>query len=80
MRPHAEGDLHVIFGCGGNRDQGKRYEMGEIAQVMADRVIVTDDNPRGESPAAIRQAILEACPSALDVATSSALGHASRMA
>ncbi|MBN08348.1 MAG: UDP-N-acetylmuramoyl-L-alanyl-D-glutamate--2,6-diaminopimelate ligase [Rhodospirillaceae bacterium] len=67
LRPHAEGDLHVIFGCGGNRDQGKRYEMGDIARTMADRVFVTDDNPRNESPAAIRQAILEACPSALDV-------------
>ena len=59
LRPHTDGDLHVIFGCGGDRDQGKRYEMGKIAQVMADRVIVTDDNPRRESPAAIRQAILE---------------------
>ena len=68
LRPHAEGDLHVIFGCGGNRDQGKRHEMGDIAQMMADRVIVTDDNPRSESPAAIRQAILKACPGALDVA------------
>ncbi|OUW24932.1 MAG: UDP-N-acetylmuramoyl-L-alanyl-D-glutamate--2,6-diaminopimelate ligase [Rhodospirillaceae bacterium TMED167] len=67
LRPHAEGELHVVFGCGGDRDQGKRHEMGAIAQEMADQLIVTDDNPRGENPAAIRQAILAACPSALDV-------------
>ena len=60
LRPHVEGGLHVVFGCGGDRDQGKRHEMGCIAQMMADQVIVTDDNPRSESPAAIRQAILEA--------------------
>ena len=68
LRSHAEGQLHVVFGCGGDRDQGKRHEMGAIAQVMADRVIVTDDNPRSENPAAIRQAILAACPNAVDVA------------
>lgn len=68
LRPRTEGDLHVVFGCGGDRDQEKRHEMGAIAHAMADQVIVTDDNPRSESPAAIRQAILAACPSALDMA------------
>lgn len=62
VRPHiAEqqgAKIGVIFGCGGDRDQGKRPLMGEIAQRLADWVIVTDDNPRHEEPRAIRQAIL----------------------
>lgn len=57
-RPHAKGHLAVVFGCGGDRDPGKRPLMGKIAAKLADRAIVTDDNPRGEEPAAIRQAIL----------------------
>jgi UDP-N-acetylmuramoyl-L-alanyl-D-glutamate--2,6-diaminopimelate ligase len=58
LRPFVRGKLGVVFGCGGDRDQGKRPIMGEIAARLADRVFVTDDNPRSEDPAAIRQAIL----------------------
>ena len=59
LRPLVTSQLIVVFGCGGDRDQGKRPLMGEIAARLADRVIVTDDNPRSEQPAAIRAAILE---------------------
>ena len=58
LRPHTSGRLIVVFGAGGDRDQGKRPEMGRIAAQSADLAIVTDDNPRGEDPAAIRAMIL----------------------
>lgn len=68
LRPHAKGRLSLVFGCGGDRDPGKRPLMGEIAASLADRVIVTDDNPRTEDAGAIRQAILAACPKGLEIA------------
>jgi len=67
LRPYASGKLVVVFGCGGDRDSGKRPIMGRIAQENADRVIVTDDNPRSENPAAIRAAILAAAPDASEI-------------
>jgi UDP-N-acetylmuramoyl-L-alanyl-D-glutamate--2,6-diaminopimelate ligase len=67
LRPFCQSRLVVVFGCGGDRDPGKRPQMGAIAQQLADRVIVTDDNPRSEEPAAIRRAILTACPKAEEV-------------
>ena len=67
MRPHAEGRLVVVFGCGGERDRGKRPEMGRIAEAVADQVIVTDDNPRGEDAAAIRREILAGCRRAREI-------------
>ncbi len=66
-RPHTAGDLVVVFGCGGDRDRGKRPQMGEIATKHADRVIVTDDNPRSETPAAIRQDVLAGAPGAIEI-------------
>ncbi|MGI8525646.1 MAG: UDP-N-acetylmuramoyl-L-alanyl-D-glutamate--2,6-diaminopimelate ligase [Pseudolabrys sp.] len=58
LRPHVKGRLIAVFGCGGDRDKGKRPLMGKIAAEKADKVIVTDDNPRSENPAAIRAEIL----------------------
>ena len=67
LRPYAKGQLVVLFGAGGDRDPGKRPLMGAIAAEKADRVIVTDDNPRSENPAAIRAAILAAAPGAIEI-------------
>jgi UDP-N-acetylmuramoyl-L-alanyl-D-glutamate--2,6-diaminopimelate ligase len=67
LRSHSKGKLWVVFGCGGDRDAGKRPLMGEIAGKFADKVIVTDDNPRFEEPTLIRQKILEGCPSAQEI-------------
>jgi UDP-N-acetylmuramoyl-L-alanyl-D-glutamate--2,6-diaminopimelate ligase len=61
LRPHAARRLIAVFGCGGDRDPGKRPIMGEIASKLADLVFVTDDNPRSEDPAKIRRAILAGC-------------------
>ncbi len=67
LKPHTKGRLIVVFGAGGDRDAGKRPEMGAIATNHADMVIVTDDNPRSEDPAAIRAAILAAAPGAREI-------------
>lgn len=67
LRPYVRRQLVVVFGAGGDRDVGKRPIMGEIAVRMADRVIVTDDNPRSENPAAIRRAILDGAPGAIEI-------------
>lgn len=59
LRPLTRGRLIIVLGCGGDRDRGKRALMGEIATRNADLLIVTDDNPRSEDPALIRQAMLD---------------------
>lgn len=77
LRPHTAGRLIIVFGCGGNRDAGKRPIMGEIAIRLADIVIVTDDNPRLEDPALIRTAILKTAPTATEIADRrQAIAHA----
>lgn len=67
LRPHVRGRIHLVFGCGGDRDRGKRPQMGRIAAAHADRVIVTDDNPRSEDPAAIRKEVIAAAPGAIEI-------------
>jgi UDP-N-acetylmuramoyl-L-alanyl-D-glutamate--2,6-diaminopimelate ligase len=67
VRPHARGRLALVFGCGGDRDAGKRPIMGRIASKLADVVIVTDDNPRTEDPAAIRAEIMAAAKGAREI-------------
>jgi UDP-N-acetylmuramoyl-L-alanyl-D-glutamate--2,6-diaminopimelate ligase len=59
LRPHAAGKLICVFGCGGDRDAGKRPEMAAEAEKRADVVIVTDDNPRSEDPAKIAADIVQ---------------------
>lgn len=67
LRKTCGGKLHVLFGCGGQRDVGKRGLMGDIANELADYVIVTDDNPREENANLIRQQILKFCPKGKEV-------------
>ena len=68
LRAHTKGRLICLIGCGGNRDKGKRPQMGAIAQKLADMVYITDDNPRFENPAEIRAEIKAACPKGIEVA------------
>ncbi len=67
LRPHVAGRLITVIGAGGDRDEGKRAAMGAVAARLSDMVIVTDDNPRGEDPAAIRRALLEGAPGANEI-------------
>ena len=69
MRQHMESEsrLWCVFGCGGDRDKGKRPLMGQIASELADKVVLTDDNPRGESSAEIIQQILVGCLTDTDI-------------
>ncbi|HKH34081.1 MAG TPA: cyanophycin synthetase, partial [Beijerinckiaceae bacterium] len=67
LRPFTAGRLVCVFGCGGDRDRGKRPVMGRIALEKADVVIVTDDNPRSETPATIRAEILADAPGAREI-------------
>ena len=67
LRPHVQGKLITVFGAGGDRDKGKRAPMGEVAARLSDLVIVTDDNPRGEDPRAIRSAVLAGAPGATEI-------------
>jgi UDP-N-acetylmuramoyl-L-alanyl-D-glutamate--2,6-diaminopimelate ligase len=67
LRPHVEGRLITLFGAGGDRDRGKRPEMGAAATRLSDLVIVTDDNPRSEDPAKIRADIMAGAPGATEV-------------
>ncbi len=67
LRTHTEKRLVVVFGCGGDRDRGKRPIMGRLAAELADRVIVTDDNPRTEDPAFVRGEVMAGCPDAEEI-------------
>jgi UDP-N-acetylmuramoyl-L-alanyl-D-glutamate--2,6-diaminopimelate ligase len=67
LRPYATGRLVAVFGCGGDRDRGKRPQMGALAAAKADVAYVTDDNPRSEDPAAIRAEIMAATPGGIDI-------------
>jgi UDP-N-acetylmuramoyl-L-alanyl-D-glutamate--2,6-diaminopimelate ligase len=67
LRAQTPDKLKVVFGCGGDRDKNKRKKMGAIAARLADEVIITDDNPRSEDPAAIRAEIRKGCPNAIEI-------------
>ncbi len=67
LRPYTKNRLHIVFGAGGDRDKGKRPQMGEAAVRLADCVYVTDDNPRSENPATIRAEIMAAAPGAQEI-------------
>ena len=77
-RAHCSGQLHLVFGCGGDRDSGKRPLMGEVASRLADKVIVTSDNPRGELPAAIIKDVMSGTKqNAISIESrAEAIGHA----
>jgi UDP-N-acetylmuramoyl-L-alanyl-D-glutamate--2,6-diaminopimelate ligase len=72
LRPYASGRLMVVFGAGGDRDRGKRPLMGAVAIAKADRVVITDDNPRSEDAGAIRASIISGAPGAIEIGDRSA--------
>ncbi|XUY25898.1 UDP-N-acetylmuramoyl-L-alanyl-D-glutamate--2,6-diaminopimelate ligase [Agrobacterium sp. rho-8.1] len=77
VRPFTSGRIITVFGCGGDRDKGKRPIMGEVATRLSDIVIVTDDNPRSEEPQTIRAEIMAAASGALEIADrAEAISHA----
>ena len=77
LRPFTPGRIVLVFGCGGDRDKGKRPIMGSLAEQYADVVIVTDDNPRTENPSEIRSQIIAACKGAIEIADrAEAISHA----
>ncbi len=79
LRPHTENKLHVVCGCGGDRDKEKRPVMGKAAADYADVVIITDDNPRSEDPATIRAEVMAGCPGATEIGDrTAAIDHAIR--
>ncbi|WP_294192504.1 UDP-N-acetylmuramoyl-L-alanyl-D-glutamate--2,6-diaminopimelate ligase [uncultured Sphingomonas sp.] len=81
LRPHVAGRLILVFGAGGDRDQGKRVPMGKVAASQADVVIVTDDNPRGEDAAAIRRDVMEGAVGATEIGDRrAAIAHAVEIA
>jgi UDP-N-acetylmuramoyl-L-alanyl-D-glutamate--2,6-diaminopimelate ligase len=81
LRPHAQGKVILVFGAGGDRDTGKRTQMGAVAARDADVTIVTDDNPRSEDPALIRRSILSAAAGATEIADRrEAIAHAIALA
>ena len=81
LRPHVSNRLITVFGAGGDRDQGKRPEMGAVASRLSDMVIVTDDNPRGEDPAKIRSEVMAGSPGAMEIGgRREAIAEAIRMA
>ena len=67
LRPYVTKKLYLVYGCGGDRDKGKRALMGKISHKFADIIIITDDNPRFESPKKIRQQIMQHCPNATEI-------------
>ena len=67
LREQSPGRLAVVFGAGGNRDPGKREPMGRVAGELADLVVITDDNPRSEDPAAIRADVLRGAKDAMEI-------------
>lgn len=77
LRPHSQSRLIVVFGCGGDRDKGKRPQMGAIAARLADMAIVTDDNPRTEDAGTIRKEVLVGCSNGIEIADrAEAIGYA----
>ncbi|NQV19841.1 MAG: UDP-N-acetylmuramoyl-L-alanyl-D-glutamate--2,6-diaminopimelate ligase, partial [Rhodospirillales bacterium] len=67
LRPYTDNRLSVVFGCGGDRDPGKRVQMGRIVSELADATVITDDNPRNEDPESIRANIIDAVPQARNI-------------